>query len=169
MGGRTTMLAMVTAATMLAGCQSPKDGARQAAPPEKPAGHEASVPPTPSESPVSASSASSAPEPSDVPAVTSAGACRSTLIRRAGLADRDTDCADRVAALETVGSDAFACRTDADCRIVSLAGGCLGINAGHGARIDPLPKRCAGGTCATASFDDHRIRCEGGCCLIYEE
>lgn len=161
MGGSTTTIGMVlVAVTVVAGCLAPREAPPPPHPPQRPD----------EDAPVSVDPSSATPPPASAapPAFLRDGGCSATLIRRKGLSDA-ADCLERVGALEALPSHTFACEVDADCRIVSAAGGCLGMNAGRGASIERLPTDCATGSCVASSFDDHRIRCESGCCLIYEE
>ena len=88
--------------------------------------------------------------------------CRAQLVRRAGLVS-DGVCGEKISAMESAAVGA--CREDKDCAIVSAAGGCLGVNG----KVASLPLACGGAACRKATFDDHRIRCRDGCCLIDEE
>lgn len=64
------------------------------------------------------------------------------------------------------------CSSDADCTIVAAAGGCMGVGMARSAaaEVTPLDRSCAPElSCWDADFSDHRIRCQEGCCSIYEE
>jgi hypothetical protein len=147
----------------LAGCLSLTGCPSGTTEPERPAVTTSSVAATPAPPTAATDTAVASAAPSAAPKV----ACSPILIRRAGLGD-SAACKQAIAAYEAWPASRMACSSDADCRIVPLAGGCLGINAGSGSEPDPLPASCAG-ACASATFDDHRIRCDQGCCLIYEE
>lgn len=63
-----------------------------------------------------------------------------------------------------------ACTTDAGCVIAQIAGGCMGAGVPASAADAPssVPASCLPASCAEADFTDHQVRCEAGCCVVFE-
>jgi hypothetical protein len=135
-----------------------------------------SAPPT-SPSPVSppaatapSASASSASTPSAAPACAGKPVFRDAATRD-GLPSSPEQC--RHAWRTTVDLDAKhdGCVTDADCSIVSVAGGCMGISLAtrDADQVTQIDKACAPDlACWNAGWTDHHIACREGCCSIFE-
>jgi len=110
------------------------------------------------------------PAPTAPAAPQAANACQGLLIFREGL-DRSTDaCREGIERFQNLPPEDMSCAADADCMIYEAAGGCAGLalSTGAQARMQPLARSC-GPSCWDHDFTDHRVRCDDGCCSIFEE
>ncbi len=109
----------------------------------------------------------------DAKATPSAPTCVTTPIYRDtglrdGLPAGSSECQRALESITDGLAQSATCSGDSDCTIQPLAGGCMGAGLVRDAGPTPLPTSCVPDECRAADFTDHQVRCEAGCCVVFE-
>ena len=168
------MRRVVLSAALLCACHAadpPQDAT--ATPPLAPA--PATAPVTSSAPVGQASGADATPGPASATSDADGPACDEPPIYRVaelrdGLPGASETCRSQLASLRGLTVHGR-CETDADCSIIAVAGGCMGVGMSRKShkKPEPLERACLpDAACWDSDFTDHHISCQAGCCSIYE-